>query len=233
MIVLAELLLVCAFLSCVGYAMFDLLGNTLASIGDFLRQRRERRRAARTQRQADFESQLRQSKDQHQRQIEAVQRNREMQLAILQLGDRPDPDFRRAALAMRAGQVVPAHFRQKQFVRLRPLVVRHYISCRQRGSDLEVLFASLVELVAGFGMPDFEADYIRDEAERTLESRASEQGDGMATQFQARLMQFQRSHEQRMDIIRSLPNLSEDVRAQLLEAEEQRFQTQLFGRRAL
>ncbi len=171
-----------------------------------------------------------QSVERQQAELGAIQANRRMQLAVLNLSAGPDPDFRRSAMAAREAQAVPADFRRQQFLRLRFHLVRHYGSCLNRGCDPEVLFASLVELAVAYGMAEFEADYVRQEAERTRDVRATGEGDTATSQFQSRLTQLQRGHDQRMEVIRTLPNLSEDVRAQLLETEERRFSDQLFGR---
>ena len=158
--------------------------------------------------------------------------SREMQAAILRLETDNDPDYRRAAAAARIARQVPASFRQQQFRRLRPLLVSHFGRCRARGTDGQMLLDSLVELVEALGIADFEADYIRQEAERRLEHRPGQTASGSPGEFQARLQQLQQDHDQRVQVIRSLATLSEDVREQLLEAEDQRFQQQLFGRQS-
>ena len=43
------------------------------------------------------------------------------------------------------------------------------------------------------------------------------------------LRQKQQVHEERLQTIESMPNLSDEVRAQLKEAEETRFERELFG----
>lgn len=157
--------------------------------------------------------------------------NRAMQLAILNLDQAPDPDFRRAATAAAAAREVPVQFRKRQYHRLRPLLIQHYRRCVRRGADGEMLLSSLVELVEALGVQEYEADYIRQEAERDhMQRPAADANSGAA--FQQHLTQAQREHEQRVQVIRGLPNLADDVREQLLEAEDQRFQAQLFHNNA-
>ncbi|MEZ6052418.1 MAG: hypothetical protein R3C02_13670 [Planctomycetaceae bacterium] len=159
------------------------------------------------------------------------QQYRQMQLAMLHLDQEPDPDFRRAASAARAARGVAANLRQRQYGRLRPMLVQHYRRCRSRGTAAEILLESLVELVEALGMPEYEADYIRQEAERTQQTRPTASPVDSVQEFQQRLSQAQQEHEQRIQAIRTLSGLNDDTRAQLLEAEEQRYQSRLFGGR--
>ncbi|MCA9000218.1 MAG: hypothetical protein KDA80_24685 [Planctomycetaceae bacterium] len=171
-------------------------------------------------------------RDRH-RQIQRAQsmrmHNREMQLAILNLHQTPNPDFRRAAEAVRRASDVPVEFRRRQFARLRPQLIQHYRHCLSRGAEANVVAESLEDLVVALGMEPFEADYIRQEVDRSATQRRADSPESAAQEFQNRLTQAQQEHDRRMQVIRSLSTLSEDVRQQLLEAEEQRFQQALFG----
>ncbi|MCA9075281.1 MAG: hypothetical protein KDA93_09630 [Planctomycetaceae bacterium] len=164
----------------------------------------------------------------YQRQAE---QNRRMQLAILHLDHGPDPDFRRAANVARNSRDVPTGFRRRQYQRLRPLLVQHYRRCQQRGTPAEILLESLTELVEAMGLQDYEADYIRQEAERLQAQRPTATPMNTVHDFQQRLTQAQQEHDQRVQAIRSLTNVSDDIREQLLEAEDQRYQHTLFNGR--
>ncbi|MEZ6055490.1 MAG: hypothetical protein R3C01_02175 [Planctomycetaceae bacterium] len=156
---------------------------------------------------------------------------RQMQEAILHLDREPDPDFRRAASAAQQARAVPPDFRQRQYHRFRPLLVQHFQSCLRRGTSRDILIASLTELVEAMGMPGFEADYIRQEVDRTTGNVPPIPTGGDAVQdFQAQLLQVQEEHTQRVEAIRGLASIDEEIRNQLLEAEERRFQQALFGR---
>lgn len=228
-----EVLLAIIVLYWVCLGTYRALRASVARLRSFLHQRRATRQADQTANEASRQQQLRRESDRRLVEQQATLRNRQMQLAILNLATGPDPDFRRAAAAAQDAQAVPADFRRRQFQRFRPQLVRHYASCLQRGCEPDVVHSSLVDLVNGMGMPEFEADYVRQESDRIRDSRTGGDGEAATTQFQTRLTQLQRSHDQRMEIIRTLTNLADDVRAQLLEAEERRFQEQLFGRNAV
>ncbi len=146
---------------------------------------------------------------------------RVLQRALLNM-DR-DPDFRRAAsFAVRAREV-PAAFRRRQFRRFRPRIVLSFAERLRAGADAEVLTESLTELVKSLGVADYEAEYVRTEAERSLarETRTTE------TSYAQRLATVQRDHEQRTEALRELANLDADTREQLLEAEATRFREAL------
>jgi hypothetical protein len=185
-----------------------------------------RRRTAAVQ-QRTVQGQAAQAAQQH---AQHNRLSREMQLAILNLDREPDPDFRRAATAAKAARPVPVEWRRRQYHRLRPLLVQHYQRCLQRDADPEVLSESLTELIEALGLEAYEADYIRQEAERGRSRRRPQTGADTAQEFQARLVQIQQEHTRRMEIIRGMTALADDVRQQLQEAEERRFQEQLFGR---
>jgi len=173
---------------------------------------------------------LAQSQATQQQQAQQCRLSREMQQAMLNLDQARDPDFRRATSAARAARSLPAEWRRRQYHRLRPLLVEHYQRCLQRQSDPELLLESLTELVEALGMEGYEADYIRQEAERIRHRRHPQAASATAQEFQTRLTQIQQDHDRRMEVIRGLTSLAEDVRQQLQEAEERRFQSQLFGR---
>lgn len=225
-----EVILVLVFLYWFCWATFHSVRHTASALQEFIRLRRLTRTQARAEKEQSRQRQMQLATDRQAAQRLAAIRSREMQLAILNLSSRTDPDFRRAAVVVQDAQVVPTDFRRRQFHRLRPLLVRHYESCSRKGCDPELLHSSLMDLVAALGMEEFEADYIRQEYERNRELRTGGNEESGSAHFQARLTQVQRAHDQRMEVIRALTNLTDDVRAQLIEAEERRFQEQLFGR---
>ena len=205
----------------VAWATYCSIKATIDAVHHF----RRRRIAASSQRLA-----VGQAIQQNQQRARQNQLSRELQLAILNLDQAPDPDFRRAAAAARQARSVPQEWRQRQYHRLRPLLVQHYQRCLARGTESEVLLDSLTELVEALGLEGFEAEYIREAAERTVNRRRQQHSGGGVQEFENRITQVQEEHVRRMEVIRGLGTVSEDVRQQLLEAEERRFQSALFGR---
>lgn len=165
---------------------------------------------------------------QRQARLEAVRRQaaREMQTAILQLA--LSPDFRRAASfaakAVAAG--VPTAFRQRQFARLRPLFVEHLARLLQAGANSESAAAGLRELVTHLGIAAYEAEYIVSEAQ----SRRPQTPQRPAG-FSDQLRQLHAEHSRRMEAIKNTPDLADELREQLLEAEQERFRRELLDER--
>lgn len=149
-------------------------------------------------------------------------RARALQIALLQLARAPD--FRRAASFAAQAQGVPASFRQRQYRRFRPLLLRHFAARLRAGADADVLLQSLRELLGHLSIPAYEADYIRNEAEAALARPAVPQH---PPTYAHRLAQLQREHEQRVQALRGLRAVDADTREQLLEAEENRFRQAL------
>jgi hypothetical protein len=141
---------------------------------------------------------------------------RELQIPLLQLGCAHD--FRRAAAFAKRAKPVPLSFRRRQFSRFRAALVERLTTLLAEGSDRETLVRSLTELVRGLGVAGYEANYILAEAEVQLRGP-----DIQPPSLEDRLRQVHREHAQRLLAIRALAELDEDVREQLIEAEEQRF----------
>jgi hypothetical protein len=164
------------------------------------------------------------AKRRRQAQTDAVRRQaaRQMQVAIQQLAQ--SPDFRRAAtFAARAVAVgVPADFRQRQFRRLRSLLVEHLAGRLQLGASLETAGAGLRELVTSLGVAGYEADYIATEAQGRQRPTARP-----APNYRDRLRQLHADHTQRMEAVRNTPDLDDELREQLVEAEQERFRREL------
>jgi hypothetical protein len=159
-----------------------------------------------------------------QAQADAAKRQaaRDMQLAIQQLSQ--SPDFRRAAsFAARAVQVgVSAAFRQRQFRRLRSLLIEHLARRLQAGAALESAAAGLRELVGSLGVAGYEADYIATEAQGR--QRPATQP---APNYRDRLRHLHTEHTQRLEAVRNTADLEEELREQLVEAEQERFRREL------
>jgi hypothetical protein len=148
-----------------------------------------------------------------------------MQVAIQQLGH--TPDFRRAAsFAGRAAAVhVPLSFRQRQFRRLRPLLVTHLKNLLSKDISEETAAGGLRELVSAMGVAAYEADYIVSDAQRSNESPRE------PADYGVRLRNLQADHTQRIQAIQATPALDEELREQLVETEHERFRTQLLNER--
>ncbi|HUY90316.1 MAG TPA: hypothetical protein VMV10_16390 [Pirellulales bacterium] len=177
---------------------------------DAARQSRERAVTATRCRQAQAEVAKRQAA-------------RDMQLAIQQLSQ--SPDFRRAAsFAARANEAgVPAAFRQRQFRRLRSLLIEHLARRIQAGAALESAASGLRELVGGLGVAAYEADYIATEAQ----GRQGTPTQSAEPNYRDRLRHLHGEHAQRLEAIRSTADLEEELREQLVEAEQERFRREL------
>lgn len=179
---------------------------------------RDQRAAQQSQERAAATARWRQA------QTDAARRQtaRNMQLAIQQVAQ--SPDFRRAAsFAARAVQAgVPAPFRQRQFRRLRSLLVEHLARRLQAGASLQTAAAGLRELVTGLGVASYEADYIATEAQGRQVTTTERVPD-----YRDRLRQLHAEHTERLEAIRHTPDLEEELREQLLEAEHERFRREL------
>jgi hypothetical protein len=147
---------------------------------------------------------------------------RNLQLALLQL-DRAT-DFRRAATWAAQAKDVPLAFRQRQFRRFRPHIVGYMAARLQAGADAEGLTQSLALLLQHLGIASYEAEYIRTEAERSLVRQPAPDTE---LPFEQQVQALQRQHAQRMEALRRLPDLEEEMRERLLETEEHRFQEAL------
>lgn len=161
------------------------------------------------------------------RSARAVQQNRQrdaqshaFQAALLQLASASD--FRRAATLAVAAKLVPAEFRRRQFTRFRPSLIAHYGRCAVLdGANEELLLQSLRDLVVALGVAAFEADYMRDAADRQTN------GSKPAATPANRLAELKRDHESRGAAIREGLAQNPELQEQLLEAEENRFRQAL------
>jgi len=191
---------------------------------------RERRRAAQehVRLQADQQAAAVRQKQAAEARDQALRhrlrsQNRLMQMALLQIDEAPD--FYRAASFAAQAKEVPRDFRQQQFKRFRPRIVAHTVAQLRRSASAGPLRDSLEQLVEHLGVASFEADYIWQEAERQLARRETPR-----TTFAEAMGTLQHEHDQRMSVLRSLPGIEEELREQLLEAEEQRFRDQMLAR---
>jgi hypothetical protein len=159
------------------------------------------------------------------RQDAATQRRLNQLARILQLGLLKlhlTPDFRRAASAAALALEVPIAFRKRQFHRFRERLIRHYAASLRAGTDPAILCESLVELLGHLGIPAFEAEYIRIAAERQVAVRVDSQ-----PTYDRRLQEVHREHESRVAAINGMATASDEVKEQLLEAEENRYRDAL------
>ncbi len=145
---------------------------------------------------------------------------RNMQVAILQIGD--SPDFRRAASHAELARDVPLEFRQRQFRRLRPLLLRHLVTKLRGGQTVELATAGLVDLVTALGIAEYEAEYLIREATTSNHSRAA-----TPTTFTQQSQQWQSELRQRLEAIQGLTDVDPDLREQLIEQEQQRFRERM------
>lgn len=162
-----------------------------------------------------------------QRQQRASQQAREFQAAILAIDS--NPDFLRVAAAVRAADLVPTAFKQRQYHRFRPHFIRHYRRCLQRGTNPQQLRNSVEQLVMSFEFEPFEADYFRTEAEHLMTTSEVNRGANTVDDFQTRIQQAHDEHRRRTTAIEGLTGISDEIRQQLLEVEERRYQSALFG----
>jgi len=173
---------------------------------------------------AHVEQQLRarqqQARQEHQRLNQLYAR---MQTALLQLDQAPD--FQRAASVALQARDVSSQYRQHQFLRFRPVLIQHFTRRLTAGEDEQRLSTSLTALVQALGMADFEAQYIEAEARRRMPRPIAPQ----AESYEEQLRRLQTDHDQREATLRSLPGLDEEMREQLLEAEQTRFRDSLLA----
>lgn len=204
-----------------------ILGGLAALLQSLWKRRQVASSAARLRTNAVIAARRRNAERQRQERIAHQQRElaaRNFQLAILQI--RQSPDFRRAASFAAAARSVPAEFRQRQFRRLRSLLVNHLAERLRQGAAVENAAAGLTDLVVGLGIPDYEADYVLQEATARMIPRSMTAAP--APRFEDQVQQWQSQHQQRMETLRSLA-LDSELKEQLLEQEETRFRDQLLA----
>ena len=148
------------------------------------------------------------------------QKARVLQAALFKLSQAPD--FRRVASWAAQAQDVPLAFRQRQFRRFRPRLVRHFADRLADGGDPAVLLESLQALLHALGIATFEAEYIRADAEGTVPTNVPQ-----PTSFSSAMQQVQRQHQQRLDALCTLAGIDNETREQLVEAEKTRFREAL------
>ena len=187
---------------------------------------RNRWNRSRAQRQANHAAQQRQM----QQQLAAANRRREvnerakwLQVSLMQLEQ--VPDFQRALYWAEKCKDIPLAFRQRQYRRFRQNLSDQLARRLAAGENAERLMDGLRSLVEALGFAPFEADYLLAEV-RSHDRARHAQDDN----FEERLREYLSEHRNRVNTLTNLDSLDEDVRQQLLEAEERRFQEQLFGR---
>ncbi len=184
--------------------------------------RRYRDRQAMTERRERAASDAKRQADLRRSQAYAARQrlrrlNHLMQTALLQLEQAPD--FRRAASFATLARDVPLGFRQQQFCRFRPKLLGYLVTRLRGGGEARALRQSLDQLARALGMAAFEADYLWQEAHLQIES-----GRPVApANFASSVATLEQEHQHRVEILRTRSQLDEELREQLIEAEEQRF----------
>lgn len=145
---------------------------------------------------------------------------RELQVALMQARDAPD--FRRAASYAAQAREVPVAFRQQQYRRFRPLLVARFTERLQSGVGTDALLPGLHQLVAALGFAEFEADYVRLEAESQIRRHEPARRD-----FGQVLREAQANFRDRVRVLEEMSDLDEEVREQLVEQERMRFQERM------
>ena len=149
-----------------------------------------------------------------------AQAARDMQVALIQI--REAPDFRRAASYALQAREVPQSFRQRQFHRFRSLLVSRFTALLQTGASVDALMAGLTQLVSALGLAEFEADYIRQEAESQISRREPVHRD-----FGQQLREAQSNYRDRVRVREEMSDLDAEIKEQLIEAERMRFQERM------
>ena len=157
----------------------------------------------------------RQNRERQQRQTELNKKYRELQVALLQIGQAPD--FQRAASRAEAARDVPLSSRQRQYRRFRPQLVRHFVKRLRAGTDAQTLLDSLTALVEALGIASFEASYIQQEASRQGQHRNQQPTENFSTTLE----RVQQEHADRAAALNQA-SLDPETKQQLLEAQNQR-----------
>tara|TARA_R110002049_G_scaffold167265_5_gene333472 strand:+ start:12752 stop:13441 length:690 start_codon:yes stop_codon:yes gene_type:complete len=158
----------------------------------------------------------RHNRERQQRQIQLNKKYRELQVALLQIGQAPD--FQRAASRAEAARDVPLASRQRQYRRFRPQLVRHFVKRLRAGTDAQTLLDSLTTLVEALGIASFEASYIQQEASRQGQQHRNQQP---TENFSTTLERMQQEHADRAAALNQA-SLDPETKEQLLEAQNQR-----------
>jgi hypothetical protein len=214
-----EPLVILAGLGALGYYAVKKIAQRQeqASVQNRLRDLNEQQR-----RQFERELHLRRERARHEH-VRLNQLYTRMQAGLLQLGQAPD--FQRAASVAEQARDVPAAYRQQQFRRFRSTLVDHFRRRLTAGANDEQLRMSLTALVQALGMAEFEAEYIAAEARQRLPRPPRP----ATASYDEHLQRLQTEHEQRMTTLRSLVGLDEELREQLLEAEQSRHREALLA----
>ena len=119
---------------------------------------------------------------------------------------------------------MPKAFLNRQYRRFHAAMAEHLGRCLQNGVPADQLMEGLREVLSCMGVASFEADYMLNSVQAQ-----QPQAPNSVEDFERQLTTLQQDHQRRMQVLQTLPNLAQDVREQLIEAEERRFQASLFG----
>ena len=175
--------------------------------------------AAEKQMQANLQSQRMQQKNHSAR---LNQLGRQLQIVFMQLPKAPDAQ-RLLSWSQRC-KPLPSQFRRQQFSRFQNLLMEQIPRWLRGSVDREQLEQDLRSIAENLGVATFEAEYMIRAMQPATGGAA---GDSQA--FSNRLTQIQNEYQRRLQTIERLSNLSPDVREELIEAENQRYRSMLFG----
>lgn len=220
-------------------ALFFFTGSSSMSLFGWLQQfsnesrrRKENEEKSRQQRTAERDVQLRRqqqrnlarSREQQAARKRLNEMGRNLQIAFQQLPS--DPDAKRLRSWTQATQSLPLQFRRRQFARFRPLLLDQ-LSRWLEHSTIEDLAEDLRAIASGLGIAEFEAEYLL----LNVEERQTTPPTNDAAEFDQQLREIHEHHLLRLETIRSIPDLSDDIRQELTEAEETRYRERLIGER--
>ena len=176
---------------------------------------RQRKRAERRRQQ-----QLQRDKSMH---VRRQQLGRNLQIAFMQL--QAAPDAQRLLSWSNQCKELPLSFRRRTFGRFQQLLGEQIQRWLRSGVDRDRLEEDLRAIVHNLGVAKFEADYMV----AAMDPQRRDQPENESEAFAGQLTEIQSEHRRRIQTIDAMENLEADVKEELIEAEQQRYRSQLFG----